>query len=119
LPSASTASPFAGSAATASSLCERTMPGSVQDANSRYWLRSMASELDVHASRRTAGRRRRSGGRGTAARRRRAQRRGERLAALEALVGVLGERLVEERHQARRERGIDAPDVGGGVAGVL
>src|SRR5215510_1983278 len=42
IPSASTTSPFAASAATESSLCERTMPGSVQLAISSAWLRFIA-----------------------------------------------------------------------------
>src|SRR6185503_17519069 len=41
MPSASTTSPLTGSAAIESSLCERTMPGSVQVAISRFWLRSI------------------------------------------------------------------------------
>ena len=42
MPSASTTRPFAASAAIESSLCERTMPGSVQLAISRVWVRSIA-----------------------------------------------------------------------------
>jgi hypothetical protein len=38
MPSASTTSPLAGSKAIESSLCERTMPGSVQLAISSTWL---------------------------------------------------------------------------------
>src|SRR5688572_15102389 len=41
MPSARTIRPLAASAAIESSLCERTMPGSVQVAISRVWLRSM------------------------------------------------------------------------------
>src|SRR4026208_86301 len=41
MPSASTTRPLTGSAAFESSLCERTMPGSVQVAISRFWLRSI------------------------------------------------------------------------------
>src|SRR5918992_2654703 len=44
MPSASTMRPLAASAAIESSLCERTMPGSVQVAISRVWLRSMRAK---------------------------------------------------------------------------
>src|SRR5919109_2423722 len=43
MPSASTTRPFAGSAAIESSLCERTIPGSVHVAISRFWLRSISA----------------------------------------------------------------------------
>src|SRR5688572_23812711 len=99
MPSASTTRPLAASAAIESSLCERTMPGSVLLAISRVWVRSIASlDLDVHAA---GGR----PGNGRAAHRR-AQRAAELLAGLVALVGVLGQRLVEERDQRRRHVGI-------------
>src|SRR3990170_3224361 len=48
MPSASTTSPFAASAAIESSLCERTMPGSVQVAISRFWLRSINEQVPDH-----------------------------------------------------------------------
>src|SRR5687767_7427821 len=48
MPSASTTSPFAASAAIESSLCERTMPGSVQVAISRFWLRSINEQVSDH-----------------------------------------------------------------------
>src|SRR5512134_1078285 len=50
MPSASTTSPFTGSAAIESSLCERTMPGSVHVAISRLWLRSISSSSQLAAN---------------------------------------------------------------------
>src|SRR5258706_15574609 len=96
MPSASTTRPFAGSAAIESSLCERTMPGSVQVAISRVWVRSM-SELEVDRGRLRRGRVEC-----------RLQRAAEVLAGLEALVGILGERALEEARDARRHGGIPA-----------
>src|SRR5258706_13358029 len=100
MPSASTTRPFAGSAAIESSLCERTMPGSVQVAISRVWVRSM-SELEVDRGRLRRGRIEC-----------RLQRAAEVLAGLEALVGILGERALEEARDARRHGGSAAGDVG-------
>src|SRR5512135_2847350 len=112
IPSASTAMPCAASVATASSLCERTIPGSVELAISRTWLRSMrASQLDVHAApgagqlgSGTRGGRFRGGG---------AQRLRELLAGLEALVRVLGKRPLHEGHEARRHLWVVLQDVRG------
>src|SRR5258706_2608429 len=100
MPSASTTRPFTGSAAIESSLCERTMPGSVQVAISRVWVSSM-SELEVDRGRLRRGRFER-----------RLQRAAEVLAGLEALVGILGERALEEARDARRHGGIHAENVG-------
>src|SRR5260370_1570690 len=100
MPSASTTRPFTGSAAIESSLCERTMPGSVQVAISRVWVRSM-SELEVDRGRLRRGRVEC-----------RLQRAAEVLAGLEALVGILGERALEGARDARRPRGIHAPKGG-------
>src|SRR5258706_13490808 len=100
MPSASTTRPFTGSAAIESSLCERTMPGSVQVAISRVWVRSM-SELEVDRGRLRRGRVER-----------RLQRAAEVLAGLEALVGILGERALEEARDAPRHGGIYAEDFG-------
>src|SRR3954462_2205051 len=47
MPSARTTRPFAGSAAIESSLCERTIPGSVQVAISSVCVRSMYSGVRV------------------------------------------------------------------------
>src|SRR5258708_37888890 len=113
MPSASTTSPLAASAATESSLCDRTMPGSVELVISRTWVRSIlgwmtvselknSSKLDVdRAARRRRGRRR-----GRAAERR-AQRDGELLAGLEALVRVFRHRTIQERHHRGRNGRID------------
>src|SRR5688500_9676651 len=102
MPSASTTRPLAASAAIESSLCERTMPGSVQVAISRAWVRSvLASELNVDAG--AAGLHRDGG----------AQRAAELLAGLEALVGILAERAVEEGDQRVGNGRVDGLDVGG------
>src|SRR6266850_3747217 len=103
MPSASTTSPFAASAAIESSLCERTMPGSVQVAISSVCVRSMLSQFYVDA----AGRRET---RGHADRKRSAQRAAEFLAGLEALLRILGERALEETRQRRRHAGRNAAD---------
>src|SRR3990170_2899556 len=58
MPSASTTSPFAASAAIESSLCERTMPGSVQVAISRFWLRSINEQVPDHEQPPDAGKNR-------------------------------------------------------------
>src|SRR6478609_1690920 len=85
MPSASTTRPLAGSAAIESSLCERTIPGSVQVAISSVCVRSICSEFQIHFRRRSH---------------RRAQRTGEMLCSLEALVRVLGECPFEEAYQS-------------------
>src|SRR5690349_24503028 len=97
MPSASTTRPFAASAAIESSLCERTMPGSVELAISMIPVRSMGamSELDVDAAARGS----RGSGRGGC---RGAQGGAELLAGLEALVGILRQGLVEESNDCRR-----------------
>src|SRR5688572_11898327 len=107
MPSASTTSPFAASAAIESSLCERTMPGSVQLAISRVCVRSMPSlDFDVHA----AGSR---GGRRGGPRERGLQRAGELFAGLEALVRILAQCPIEEGDEALGKIGSEAADVGG------
>src|SRR5688572_21345516 len=99
MPSASTTSPFAASAAIESSLCERTMPGSVQLAISRTCVRSMPFlDFDVHAAGGRGGRRRGPCKRGL-------ERAGELLAGLEALVRILAQRTVEEGDEALGEIG--------------
>src|SRR5258706_3088710 len=109
MPSASTTRPFAASAAIESSLWERTMPGSVQVAISRIWLRSM-SELDVDAARGRRGARRCDGERG-------AQRAAEFFAGLEALLGFLRQDAAEEGHQAGRQAGVVGADIDRPVVG--
>src|SRR5262245_7253186 len=89
MPSASTTRPLPGSAAIESSLCERTMPGSVQVATSRTWVRSMGSELDIDAVARRARVQRA------------AQRAAEFLAGLEALGRVGGHRTHRHFPQSR------------------
>src|SRR4051812_20510768 len=114
MPSASTTSPFAASAATESSLCERTMPGSVALAMSKVCFRSIRagrSELDVD---RAAG-----GGRRGGAGERGAQRAGELLAALEALRRVLRQRRLDEGGEALRDGRVHAADVGRRLVGDL
>src|SRR5260221_13581950 len=111
MPSASTTNPLAASAATESSLCDRTMPGSVELVISRIWVRSIlgwktvaelrnSSKLDVD------GAARRGRGRGSRAARSyrcgRAQRAGELLAGLEALVRIFRHRAIQERHHRGR-----------------
>src|ERR1051326_3911698 len=105
MPSASTTRPFAESAAIESSLCERTIPGSVQVAISRFCERSAMSELDVDAAGGGGGARRRGGKRG-------AQRSGELLARLEARLRILRQCRLEEADQPRRHAGVEAADVG-------
>src|SRR5919198_983261 len=101
MPSASTTRPLAGSAATESSLCERTIPGSVALAISMTSVRfkERASQLDI--ARACGGCRLRRG-----ATERGAQCPGELFARLEALVRVLGHRAVEEGDQPRRHVGL-------------
>src|SRR4051812_6980438 len=114
MPSASTTRPFAASAATESSLCERTMPGSVALAMSKVCFRSMRvdrSKLDVHRAA-GGGRRRGAGERG-------AQRAGEFLAGLEALRRILRERRFDEGGDALRDGRVHAADVGRRLIGDL
>src|SRR5258706_5635494 len=99
MPSASTTRPFAGSAAIESSLCKRTMPGSVQVAISRVWVRSM-SELEVDRGRLRRGRVEC-----------RLQRAAEELAGLERLVRILGVRALQEARDARWHGGSHAANV--------
>src|SRR5436190_500729 len=114
MPSASTTSPFAASAATESSLCERTMPGSVALVISRISVRfKCALELDVDAAARGRGLR------GCGATQGGAQRAGELLAGLEALVRILRQRAVEERDQRRRHVRVDRQDVDRVLVGDL
>src|SRR5437870_8620922 len=77
MPSASTTRPFAASAAIESSLCERTIPGSVQLEISSTCVRSMPLQLNVHFALHRC--------------RRGAQRTAEFFAGLEALLGILGQ----------------------------
>src|SRR5712671_4449838 len=114
MPSASTTSPFAASAATESSLCERTMPGSVALAMSKVCFRSIRaqrSKLDVDRAA-GGGRRGRAGQRG-------AQGAGEFLAGLEAPAGILRERRLDEGGEALRDGRIHAADVGRRLVGDL
>src|SRR5258708_38915058 len=76
------------------------MAGSVEVAISRVWVRSM-SELEVDRGRLRRGRVEC-----------RLQRAAEVLAGLEALVGILGERALEEARDARRHGGSHPENVG-------
>src|SRR3954464_3814249 len=110
MPSASTTTPFAASEATESSLCERTMPGSVLLTISRVCVRSIFLELYVHAVCRLRSRGGAcAGGRGHAG----AQRTGEFHAVAETVFRILGQRAVEERRKARRHVGVDGKNVDG------
>src|SRR4051812_27460829 len=110
MPSASTTTPFAASEATESSLCERTMPGSVLLTISRVCVRSIFLELYVHAVCRLrsrggacAGRRGHAG----------AQRTGEFHAVAETVFRILGQRAVQKGRKARRHVGVDGKNVDG------
>jgi hypothetical protein len=112
IPSASTTSPLAASEAIESSLCDRTMPGSVQLAISRVCVRSMrrarARCPRLCPSAAAGG----SGGRGSARRgaasRRDAQRLRELFARLVPIVGILRHRLVQELHEPGSDGGFTA-----------
>src|SRR5258708_3903732 len=125
MPSASTTSPFAASAATESSLCDRTMPGSLELLISTTWVRSIlgwmavselknSSKLDVDCA---AGRRRRR--RSGCPAERRAQRARELLPGLEALVRILRHRTIQERHHRGRNGRINRENIRGVLVGDL
>src|SRR3972149_10702597 len=107
MPSARTTRPLDASEATESSLCERTIPGSVSlticRACSRFMCATRPSEADVHGGIR-------SGGVACAAERR-AQRRGELLAGLVAVLGLLRHRPFEKSHECRLQIRVDGENV--------
>src|SRR4029079_9445628 len=100
MPSARTTRPLAASEAIEFSLCERTIPGSVQLAISIAWVRSMCGSVRFRG-------------------RRHAQRLREFLAGLVTLVGILGHRAREERDQSRGKAGNVRANVGRRLVGDL
>src|SRR5262249_46246204 len=109
IPSASTTRPFSPSEAIESSLCARTIPGSVQLAISSApdkvmvpFFRFSEGDVDPGAARR--GTRAAEGG---------PQLEREFFSRLVTLVGVLRHRLVEEGHEGGRNLGVVLQDVRG------
>src|ERR1051325_2940307 len=105
MPSASTTRPFAASAAIESSLCERTIPESVQLAISSTWVRSMPLQLNVHLALRCS--------------RRGAQGGAELLAGLEALGRIFCQRLFQKSDQPGQQLRPDGEDIVGRLVGDL
>src|SRR4051812_43354017 len=107
MPSASTTRPLAASAAIESSLCERTMPGSVQLAISSTCVRSIPLKLYIHF-----GSHRRAGESGV-------QCATELLASLEAVLRIFFERALQESGKSGWQVGPYQQDVGGRLVGDL